>query len=168
VQELYDEKVLHSILGIKSLLPTVVEHIQSDETISQSPSSKRQASKVVEDAWEEQRRSRDYAHDESSRHRQRIADDYEEGGRYDIGRHSSKKRRKTGRAHHHVVFVDDEDEEERHGYDDDEDEPEYDDHYYHESDVDRYSENPRNDKRRSYWLSKSIGPGSVDEEDTSY
>lgn len=173
MQELYDQKVLHSILGVEPL-PTVVEHVQSDEEIRQSPSSKRQASKVIEDAWEQTRRSRDYAYHESShsrQHRHRVADDHEEGGRYDIGRH---KRRKTGRAidnHHNVIFVDDD--EEHRGYDDDDDDPgegECEERY--ESYVDRYREpypeNPKNDRRRLYWLSKGIGPGSVDEEDISY
>ena len=112
VQELYDQRVLHSIVGVKPL-PTVVE---SDKKTSQSPSSKRQA---VDDAWEEMRRKREYAYDESlsSWQHHRGANDGEEGGRYDIGRHPPKKRRKTGRAinNHPVIFVDDDDEEERHG-----------------------------------------------------
>jgi len=102
-------RVLHSILGIKPL-PTINKHDQSDDKICQSPSSKRQASKVVEDAWEEMRRNRDYTYEESSRQQHhRISNDYEEGGRYDIGRHPPKKRRKTGREiddhHHNHVFV---------------------------------------------------------------
>lgn len=170
VQELYDQKVLHSIVGVKPL-PTVVKHVESNEKTSQSPSSKRQ---VVEDAWEEMRRNREYAYDESSSSRQhhRVANDDEEGGRYDIERHPPKKRRKTGRDHHPVIFVDDDDDEERHGYHDDcySKDDEYDDRR-RESRFDNYTshpENPRNDRRRSYWLSKGIGPGSLDEEDTSY
>ena len=166
MQELYDQRVLHSIVGVKPL-PTVVKHVESDDKTSQSPSSKRQA---VEDAWEEMRRDREYAHDESSSSRQhhRVANDSEEGGRYDIGRQPPKKRQKTGRAidNHPVIFVDDDDEEERHKYhDDDSEDGEYD--HRHESDYKSYPENPRNDRRRSYWLSKGIGPGSVDE-DISY
>lgn len=169
MQELYDQRVLHTIVGVKPL-PTVVKHVeQPDEKTSQSsPSSKRQA---VEDAWEEMRRNLEYGYDESSSsHRQhhRVANDGEEGGRYDIGRHSPKKRRKTGRGidDHTVIFVDDDDDEERHGYhhgDDyySEDDCEYDDR--HESRYDNY-DSRRNDRRRSYWLSKGIGPGSLDEE----
>ena len=172
MQELYDQRVLHSIVGVKPL-PTVVKHVdESDEKTSHSPSSKRQA---VEDAWEERRRNREHAHDESSSSRQhhRVANDSEEGGRYDIGRQPPKKRRKTGREidNHSVIFVDDDDEEDHHGYrhryrhDDDPEDGEYDER--HESDFDyhkSYPENPRNDRRRSYWLSKGIGPGSVDDE----
>ena len=111
VQELYDQRVLHSILGINPL-PAIVKHDQSDDKICQSPSSKRQASKVVEDAWEEMRRTRDYTYERSRQQHHRISDDYEEDGRYDIERHPPKKRRKTGRGiddhhHNHVVFVDD-------------------------------------------------------------
>ena len=169
MQELYDQRVLHSIVGVKPL-PTVVKHVESDKKTSQSPSSKRQA---VDDAWEEKRRNREYAYDESSNSRQhhRVANDGEEGGRYDIGRHPPKKRRKTGRAidNHPVIFVDDDDDE-RHGYDDDDysEDREYDDR--RGSGFDKYKsypENPRNDRRRSYWLSKGIGPGSLDE-DISY
>ena len=183
MQELYDQRVLHTIVGVKPL-PTVVKHVEVEsdrkKTI-QSPSSKRQA---VDDAWEEMRRNREYPYDESSsssrqqHHHHRVAaNDVDEGGRYDIGRPPAKKRRKTGRAidNHPVVFVDDDDEEEeeRHGYYDDEE-------YYYSADDDddrrresnfdnhnSYPENPRNDRRRSYhWLSKGIqvGPGSVDEE----
>jgi non-canonical poly(A) RNA polymerase PAPD5/7 len=173
VQELYDQRVLHSILGVKPL-PTVVKHIQTDEEDCykpNSPSSRRQASKIVEDAWEETRNSRDYAYDESYRPRQhhRVTD--EDGGRYDIGRHPPKKRRKTGRAidDHPVIFVDDDDDDGRRGYDYDAEEGDYED--CHEGDVDRYpsySEKSRDDRRRSYWLSKGIGPGSVFDDDVSY
>jgi non-canonical poly(A) RNA polymerase PAPD5/7 len=166
VQELYDQRVLHSIVGVEPL-PTVVKHVESEPR--QSPSSKRQA---VEDAWDEKRRNREHAYDESSSSRQhhRVANDGEEGGgRYDIGRHRPKKRRKTGRAmdNHPVIFVDDE--EERHRYHDDDDYYSEDHEYDHrrESDFENYKsypENPRNDRRRSYWLSKGIGPGNVDDE----
>lgn len=161
--ELYDEGVLHSILGVKPL-PTIVKHVQTDEKIRHKPnsSSKRQA---VEDTWEQ---NRDYDEYSQSRHHHRVAD--EDGGRYDIGRQSPRKRRRTGRARDHndhpVVFVDDDDEEERRMYADDPEGGEYDSD---EGDFDRYpsySEKSRNDRRtRSYWLSKGIGPGSVDDDD---
>lgn len=170
MQELYDQRVLHSILGVKPL-PTVVKHVQTDEEICHkpnSPSSKRQASRIVEDAWEERRQSLDYTYDESpSRFRQhhRVAD--EEGGRYGIVRHPPKKRRKTGRTvdDHLVIFVDDDDEEDRHGYDN----PEEGEYQSDEGDVDKYTsyyEKRRNERRRSYWLSKGIGPESVDDDIT--
>ena len=180
MQELYDQRILHSILGVQPL-PTVVKHIESDNKIIRSPSSKRQA---VDDAWEEFRRNREYAYDESpssSRQHHRVANDIDEGGRYDIGRQPSKKRRKTGREidDHPVIFVDDDDEEERHGYRDYDDDDydyystaedanlKYDDRR-HESDYDdrksSYPENSRNDRRRSYWLSKGVGPGRLDED----
>ena len=173
LQELYDQRVLHSIVGVNPL-PTVIKHVGSDKKTSESPSSTRQA---VEDAWEEMRRNREHAYHESSSSRQhhRAANDADEGGRYDIGRQPPKKRRKTGRAidNHPVIFVDDDDEEERHGYHDDDDDSAEDGEYgnRHEIDFDNhkpYSENARNDRRRSYWLSKGIGPGSLDEDDTSY
>lgn len=179
MQELYDQRILHSILGVQPL-PTIVKHIDTDNKTIRSPSSKRQA---VDDAWEEFRRNREYAYDESpssSRQHHRVASDIDEGGRYDIGRQPSKKRRKTGREidDHPVIFVDDEDEEERHGYRDYDDDYDYystaedanlkDDDRRHESDYDNrkssYPENSRNDRRRSYWLSKGVGPGSLDED----
>ena len=169
LQELYDQRVLHSIVGVNPL-PTVIKHVDSDKKTSESPSSTRQA---VEDAWEEMRRNREHAYHESSSSRQhhRAANDVDEGGRYDIGRQPPKKRRKTGRAkdNHPVVFVDDDDEE-RHGYEDDyyysAENREYDDR--DESGFDNHRSYSRNDRRRSYWLSKGIGPGSLDEDDTSY
>ena len=175
VQELYDQRILHSILGVQPL-PTVVKHVEFDKKSINSPSSKRQA---VDDAWEERRRNREYAYDESSssrQHHHRVANDVDEGGRYDIGRHPPKKRRKTGRAiddNHPVIFVDDDDEEERLEYDDDEyyysaEDDKYDDDRHHKRDFEdhkSYPENPRNDRRRSYWLSKGVGPGRLDEED---
>ena len=167
MQEVYDQRILHSILGVNPL-PTTVIHVQTDE--NHSPSSKRQASKVVENAWEETRQSRDYAYDESSRSRQhhRETDDREEGGRYDIGRHPPKKRRKTGRTidDHAVFIVDDDDEEEHRRYDDDDDLEEEEGEYYgSRAKRSSYSEKPRDNRRRSYWLSKGIGPRSVDDAD---
>ena len=169
VQELYDQRVLHSIVGVKPL-PSIVKHIEYNKKTSQSPSSKRQA---VEDAWEERRRNREYAYDESagSQQRHRVANDSEEGGRYDIERHLTKKRRKTSREidKHPVIFVDDDEEEEHRGYhgNDYSEDDEYDDR--HERGFNKsYPEIPRNDRRRSYWLSKGIGPGSLDEDDASY
>ena len=90
VQELYDQRVLHSIVGVNPL-PTVVKHAESDKKTNQSPSSKRQA---VDDAWEEMRRNREYAHDESSSSRQhrRAANDGDEGGRYETHPKNDKKR----------------------------------------------------------------------------
>ena len=173
MQEIYDQRVLHSILGVQAL-PAVVKHVQTDEKNGYKPSSPSSKRKVVEDAWEETRQSRDYAYEESSRPR-RVAD--EEDGRYHIGRYPPppKKRRKTGRRKiddHPVIFVDDDDEvEERsRGYDNGAGGGEYES--YEGDGVDRYPsyyEKPRNDKARSYWLSKGIGPRSVyDDDDLSY
>lgn len=157
MQEIYDQRVLHSILGVKPL-PTVVKHAQTDEKIYRPISSKQQASQVVEDAWEETKQSRDYEESCHPRQHYRVGDDREEGGRYDIGR-PSKKRRRSGRTKddNAVIFVDDDDDDGAGT-----EEGEYDSH---EDDIDEYrpySEKPRNDKRRSYWLSKGIGPSDAD------
>ncbi|KIM48612.1 hypothetical protein M413DRAFT_82359 [Hebeloma cylindrosporum] len=167
VQELYDRRTLHKIVGARPL-PVVVK--SSDEISFRKPaeressSSKSKASRAVESVWDTEDASHDFDHEEyySRRHRHRPAAD-EERGRYDIGQQPSKKRRKTGRESdaHTVVFVDDDDDEEERRAD------EMEDGEYmsldSESDDDRRPKlsrrsSAKSDHRRSYWLSKGIGP----------
>lgn len=169
VQELYDRGTLHNIVGVKPL-PVIVK--SSDEISfrrshqKEPPLSKSKASRAVESVWDTEDADHDYDHEElSSRgHRHRPAAD-EERGRYDIGLQPSKKRRKTGRESdaHTVVFVDDDDDEnDEEQRANEEEEREY---MSFESDGDderrpslSRRSSAKSDHRRSYWLSKGIGP----------
>jgi len=154
-------------VGVRPL-PRIVK--SSDEISFRKPDqkerslSKSKASRAVESVWDTEDVSHDVDYEEySSRsHRHRPAAD-EERGRYDIGQQPSKKRRKTGRESdaHTVVFVDDDDDdgndEERRADEDEEGA------YMSASDDERRPSlsrrsSARSDHRRSYWLSKGIGP----------
>lgn len=167
VQELYDRRTLHNIVGVRPL-PAIVKEISFRKLHQKEPSvSKSKASRAVESIWDTEDLSYDFDHEEfsSSGHRHRRAAD-EERGRYDIGLQPSRKKRKTGRESdaHKVVFVDDDDydenDEERRA--DDEEEEEY-MSLESESDDERRPSlsrrsSAKSDHRRSYWLSKGIGP----------
>lgn len=192
---MYDNRTLHNLLGIKPQ-PQVFETVDnnsrsnsndvksksSNGTKSHSESNGRSTAsnskaassstkpgkpssskRAVQTAWEEA--DMEISADD-------IAEEEEEGGRYDIGLQPPKKRAKTGRDLHdaHTVFITDDDEDE--DEDDDElkvitgdTEDEVEDVAYggdgHREERTRKLD-PNMDKRRSYWLSKGIGIESND------
>ncbi|KAF8163696.1 hypothetical protein B0H34DRAFT_652140 [Crassisporium funariophilum] len=161
VQEIYDRRTLHDIVGVKPLRTVIKEVDQIDGNPHAgkfSPSSKRKASQLVEANWKEDERSQDQGYNEElseNRGLRQPADD--EGGRYDIERQPPKKRRKTGqKADKHTVFIvdDDDDDDEQLVYDLEE-EGEYLSDESDERPSRSRSGKPKNDSRRSYWLSKA-------------
>lgn len=159
VQELYDKRVLHNLLGLKPS-PTVVKHYDGG---TNSIGSRRPSSPgLSQEAMSAGRSARHKAEvgvesDEEylpTRHRQ-VAEDQDEG-RYDIGRRrqAPRKYRKIEKAQdsHTAAFTTDDDEYERisvrHGSVDSLDEEV---HYDDESPSRRRSE-----RRRSFWLSKAM------------
>ncbi|CAA7271029.1 unnamed protein product [Cyclocybe aegerita] len=152
VQELYDRRTLHNTLGVKPKPAVVDDHSSRRGDHEEESSSRSKASRAVDSAWEDARE------DVQSEHREHSLDDYDEEGRYAIGRQPPKKRRKTGRASdaHTVVFIDDFEEDEV-------EEGEYMSDKLDADAVGRPSQpraagkSPKNDERRSYWLSKGNG-----------
>ncbi|RDB22215.1 Poly(A) RNA polymerase cid14 [Hypsizygus marmoreus] len=168
VQEVYDKRILHNILGVKPQ-PSIGTPDSKKKPTNGSGSSKPSSLAIrgassVKTAWHEAEAEPELF-DENDHKRRRDEDDDE--GRYKINRQQPpKKRRRTGRVHdNHTVFTTDEDEDEE-GVDEEGDSEVEDAHYA--SDDGGSSRTPRDqekaDKRRSYWLSKAIGmdDGSIE------
>lgn len=98
MQELYDKRVLHRILGVEPR-NSVVQH--AEVRGRRTPTSPRN-SRVVESAWTN-RQLNDETDYEDDHHRRNPNSYDQEGGRYDIGRPSSKKRRRVQRSDDHPV-----------------------------------------------------------------
>ncbi|KAJ3514208.1 hypothetical protein NLJ89_g2503 [Agrocybe chaxingu] len=152
VQELYDRRTLHNILGVKPTPAIVDDYSSKRDDHKEESSSRPRASRAVDSAWEDPRE------DDQSDHREHSPEDHDGEGRYAIGRQPPKKRRKMGRASdaHTVVFIDDSED----------DEGEVEEGEYMSDDADaagrpsqsrRPGKSPNDDERRSYWLSKGNG-----------
>ncbi|KAG6839850.1 hypothetical protein C0991_011086, partial [Blastosporella zonata] len=155
VQELYDKRVLHNLLGVKPQpAVTVANGSASKNKGAKSLSSNTEAASV-KSAWQEADRE-----PESHHKRHHEADEDDEEGRYTIGRQQppSKRQRTGSRRDTHVTFTTDEDSQS-------EDEKE---DLGYGSDIEiierptsarsSTSKDPEKaDKRRSYWLSKGVG-----------
>lgn len=161
VQELYDKQVLHRVVGIKPLPTVVTANGYTDSrhhTQNTSSSSKSNASRgAVNSAWDGRDADHDSDHEDGYRDRHHIPAD-DEGGRYAIGRQPPKKRRKTGRSEdsHAVYFVDDEEDTDGARRED----FEAGEYMSDESEVEERPSRsgvPKNDNKRSYWLSKATG-----------
>lgn len=98
MQELYDKRVLHRILGVEPR-NSIVHHA---EVRRRTPTSPRH-SRVVESAWTN-KQLKDETDYEDDHHRRNPNSYDQEGGRYDIGRSSSKKRRRAQRSDDHPVY----------------------------------------------------------------
>ncbi|KAG5634891.1 hypothetical protein H0H81_000408 [Sphagnurus paluster] len=170
VQELYDKRILHNMLGImpkpvvtNGHAPPATNNGNGRAGGSGKPSSSvtRANANSVNSAW----RAADAEHEDSyKRHREIISvedDDDDEEGRYHIGREPPHKRQKTGKQRDaHTVFTTDEDEDSLSNCVESEEEEE-EAHYASDVDVGLSNSRPSNpekaDKRRSYWLSKGLG-----------
>ncbi|KAG6829240.1 hypothetical protein H0H87_012200 [Tephrocybe sp. NHM501043] len=159
VQELYDKRILHNLLGVKPQLPITSANGTAPKSNGPKPPSSHSqtaAASSIKSAWQEADREPD-----SPRKRRHDLDDDEEQGRYTIGRQQPpSKRQKTGsRKDAHVTFMTDEDESQS------EDEKE-DLQYGSEIEIIERPTSTRStsskdiekaDNRRSYWLSKGVG-----------
>ena len=166
MQEVYDNRVLHRMLGVEPQVPVVVSEGSSRKRGSGGRSHEAEAS--VKSAWEEA----DSAPEPSNRHN--AEDVEEEESRYGIdARQPPRKRRRTDtKKDDHVYISDDEDDEDDDtrevplvvhtlGDSDDEkgsdgaltaEEAEYD----IDEPEDATPDKSEKAKRRSYWLSKGI------------
>lgn len=184
MQELYDRRVLHNIVGVKPLQHNDHSGNEGDSEkertangeANKNSSSKSKAARDVERIWDDPDRHSDVedyspVSRDSRSHRRSGRDDDE--GRYAIGRQPPQKRRKTGRSQdaHTVYFVDDEEEDELR-YDDDDGVVAEVMEYMSDEESDRAApssraEDPKKGARRSYWLSKATGIGGGAVEDDS-
>lgn len=170
MQELYDRRTLHSLLGLKSQ-PSIVNGggARSDISGSGKPSSSSaRGAESVRSAWREAEPGvEDVEYHRSRRRRSGPHDGEEEDGRYSINKQQPPtKRRKIGKSlGTHTVFTTDEEEDGLISMVDslDEEEGEY---ASASDDGRRMSGGPRDPgkvgKHRSYWLSKAIGIGEDD------
>ncbi|KAH9484478.1 Poly(A) RNA polymerase cid14 [Psilocybe cubensis] len=170
VQELYDRRVLHNILGVKPQ-PIVIQ--DSDDEVDDERRKDSKTSHVIESVWENGDRQSDSDNDDAHLRRNGHTGD-DDGGRYAIGRQPPKKRRRTGREEDsHTVYLEDDDEDEeelsfgggRRGDANKVDELEDGEYSSNGSDEEdrpgrfQKRDDPKRDARRSYWLSKAIGIG---------
>lgn len=169
MQEIYDKKTLHTLLGRKPQ-PSVVNGAGSknDPKGNGNLPSSSSGAKSVQSAWKEADPGSDHDDGHHSRRRSRHTNgEDEEEGRYDISRQQPPlKRRKIGKVQDaHTVFTTDDEEDELIG-DDTAGEEE---HYTSDGALEKLaSRDPEKvDKRRSYWLSKGIGLGSRAGDDSS-
>lgn len=170
IQEVYDDRILHRLLGVEPKKNLV---IHQPEASRHRGSRIKRSAQEVEEIYEKADMDMDSDIEEirslQSPNGHRHQSDDEEG-RYDIGARDQppNKRRKMGQARDmHTVFITDDEEEEEGELivnnitDEGESLEEY------ESDgageEERDSKTAQQDKRRSYWLSKGIGIGSVDD-----
>ncbi|KAF8077561.1 hypothetical protein FPV67DRAFT_1684010, partial [Lyophyllum atratum] len=158
VQELYDKRVLHNLLGVKPQ-PVIgncndLKILGASNGSAKPPSSSNsREAKSVKTAWQEA----DVEHEDGHHKRHREVDlDEDEEGRYSIGRQQppKKRRRKGNLTDTHTVFTTDDDDDHSVISEDDEEEA----HYASDVGSSRSRRDPeKTDKRRSYWLSKAIG-----------
>jgi len=165
VQELYDKRVLHRLLGTGSRISTAVVHHTEVRERQPSGCTSPQNSRVVESAWTNGQLN-DRSDHEDDYHRRHSNSHEQDGGRYDIGRPTSKKRRKTQRSEDNpVYFVVDRD---RKG---DLSEGEIGDDattkVYYEDDGhgSRQANGLSRHTRRKFWLGKAIDMGLADNTD---
>lgn len=172
VQELYDDRTLHKIVGVKP--KPIVKHAEDiihsgasrPELKIKGSSSAVKATRSHDDNPLEEDADGDEAHDRAMR--QLEGDDEDEDGRYNIGQPPRKRQKTGGMGDYHTVFVTDDDEAESGQCTSDEDE------------VRPPKEKPRSASKgrpprksldseevarnRDYWLSKGIGFGDDPEE----
>ncbi|KAF9014210.1 hypothetical protein BDQ17DRAFT_1386693 [Cyathus striatus] len=158
VQEVYDKRIFHNILGVDPR-PIVVNGTSLPEANGASGSGRKaKDSESVNAAWKANGDSDDER--DLKRRRWRSPEEDEDRGRYDIGRRRQPpiKRRKFGNdVDAHTVFVSE-----------DEDEHSVDSNVILVTpDIPRKKtekKDPEDGKRRrSYWLSKGIGMGEEDD-----
>ena len=153
MQELYDKRVLHRIMGVEPR-ESMIHPSEARERRHKSGTS-HQNSRLVESAWTSRQLNdeTDYEDVHQRRHPSTVDQD---GGRYDIGRHT--KKRKTQRSDGHpVYFVADGDsrgdlsEGEVEEYDGD----------VHEDRGSRDANGISRRTRREFWLGKAIEIGGL-------
>jgi non-canonical poly(A) RNA polymerase PAPD5/7 len=160
VQEIYDKRTIHRLVGVSPQNGLSKIDISSKFVPEARPARNTRAAEVVESAWGEA----DMEPETDEEVQPKRKEEYDDGGRYAIGAPSRKRRKTGGRSDHHVatVFVTDDDGETfgRRSEDSlDEEEREYD------LQLDEgFASRPSlgQDRRRSYWLSKGGTSNGID------
>jgi non-canonical poly(A) RNA polymerase PAPD5/7 len=161
VQELYDKRVLHNLLGLKPS-PTIVSGADSgtNGTASRRLSSPgpSQAAKRTQSAWHRAEVGVKSDDDEYLPPRRRHAAEDHDEGRYDM---RPQKLRKIERpqANFHTVFTTDDDEYERSSVRVESVDSLDEEEGHYASDDELNSDQGRAKKRRSFWLSKAMNIG---------
>ncbi|KAF8884822.1 hypothetical protein BD779DRAFT_1535701 [Infundibulicybe gibba] len=148
VQEVYDKRTLHNILGLT--VPVILD----DTHKAPLASSSSRGTQSVQAAWREAEADGHSDHEShDDRHRSRRFDEMDGGGRYNINKRSRKRRRAARYDDDYEVYptTDDEDHPRRprttpNGISETED-----GEYLSDGTIDS-----RTDRRRSYWLSKGF------------
>lgn len=151
MQELYDKRILHNLLGIK---PRAIDHVVVIGPRKPPSSTAREASNSVISAWHEA--EMDPEDDHQKRRRDHEFPDDDEEGRYSINwKQPPKKRQKVGGGRdRHTVFTTDDEEDGLTTVLDSEAE---DAHYASDIGSPRQRDLEKMEQRRSYWLSKGVG-----------
>ena len=176
VREVYEDRTLHRMLGVEprkiAVPPDITDsrrsiNFQAESSRNGHTKSKNSA-RVVQEIFEEVDMEMDSDIEEIEKPERRDHSE-EEGGRYGIGVRGQppSKRRRVGTAQdtHTVFTTDDEEEEEGMIVSTITDEGESLDEYEASGPEDaRDSKTAQQDRRRSYWLSKGIGTGAVNDD----
>ena len=165
MQEVYDKKVLHTLMGVMPRPIVSQPNLGSNVTVNGAQSSGSTTSQgAVHAAWKEN--DEDITSDLRP-----TAYDEEEEGRYHIGRERPPphKRRRTGKAADtHTVFIADDEGEDSssaaHAEDEIDDDDELSDEDHRPGDRRRIQQTSMPGKRRSYWLAKAAGIPEAEED----
>ncbi|KAH7929632.1 hypothetical protein BV22DRAFT_1056505 [Leucogyrophana mollusca] len=165
LQEVYDQRSLHRLLGVvpkAAVVPAIVpiDENKNENTHSQST----RGATIIENAWSEADMELESGEERHTNGVHRDEQEGEETGRYHIEERRPSKRRKEGswKDEHPMVFTTDDEDDEPHEYSEDEAEYQaYDirDKLLEDDESDSSERKSRMSRRRSYWLSKGIGPG---------
>ncbi|KAK0463566.1 uncharacterized protein EV420DRAFT_1096733 [Desarmillaria tabescens] len=154
VQEVYDSGDLHRMVGQKPLPQVFYGRSESNGIKNDGDSSKNKHEMDME-------LGTDSEHERESKKRRRDEDE-SDGGRYNIGKEPPKKRRRKGTsADFRGPFTTDEDslaEEEDEYASDSSNRPV-------DKESIRKADTEERNRKQSYWLSKGIGPGDVEDSD---
>lgn len=176
IQEIYDDKVLHRLLGVEPR--KTVEVIESHRTVkvhSEPNGSVKVTStstRIVEEIFEKDMQMNSDMEEDSAPLRvngSRAEQSDEEGGRYGIASREQpqSKRQKTGKEQDmHNVYTTDDDEDEDlrltvNTVSDGQTSIEDGEYASGDSKEVPESNSAQRDKKRAYWLAKGVGPGSM-------
>ncbi|KAF8646922.1 hypothetical protein AX16_007014 [Volvariella volvacea WC 439] len=158
VQELYDMRTLHNLLGVKPVAEVVVAANDGPSPKETRPHTQA-AQDVVQTAWQEAEGEADARHD------RRGEESSDEEGRYDIGRQPARKRQNVGDKPAPTVFTTDDEEESDDGLVLNVIDGASEEEAGYASGDGLSSRRNKEAERRDYWLSKGLG--FVDGEDGS-
>ncbi|KIJ58324.1 hypothetical protein HYDPIDRAFT_102916 [Hydnomerulius pinastri MD-312] len=164
LQEVYDQRSLHQLLGISPKASVITAKVPANHRTNEKSVA---GANSVREAWNEG--NMELGSDDEDHFDLHVHGDMENGedpeveeaGRYHIERRSSQGRSNgTSRFDPHTVFTTDDEEEKELSADEVE-------HRAYEIASDDEERKGRMDRRRSYWLSKGIEPGQHGDDEDS-